>query len=61
MKHSASLEELAADEAIEQALKALARAVELAERAGYGVEVQSPLADAQKNVRYAHDVAVGRS
>lgn len=61
MKTSSSREEREADRAIQKALQALTKAVELSARAGYGTEVLMPLADAQKNVRYAHDVAVGRS
>jgi hypothetical protein len=61
VKTSASPKEREADEAIQKVLRALDKATELAERAGYGQEVQIPLAEAHKNVRYAHDVALGRN
>jgi hypothetical protein len=56
-----SPEESAANEAIQNALKALLRAGELAERAGYGSLVLGPLADAQRDTQYALDTALGRN
>jgi hypothetical protein len=53
--------ETLANDAIRDALKALQRAVELAEQAGYGSLVLGPLADAQRETRYAHDTALGRN
>lgn len=53
--------EATANEAIKDALKALQRAIELAEQAGYGSQVLGPLADAQRETRYAHDTAIGRN
>lgn len=48
-------------EAMRQALQALTRAQELAERVGYGSMVLGPLAEAQKAARYALDTAEGRT
>lgn len=48
-------------EAMRQALQALTRAQELAERVGYGSMVLGPLSDAQKAARYALDTAQGRT
>lgn len=56
-----SLDEQAANEAIKDALKALQRAGELSERAGYGSLVVGPLADAQREAQYALDTALGRN
>jgi len=53
--------EIIANDAIRDALKALQRAIELSEQAGYGSLVLGPLSDAQKEVRYAHDTALGRN
>lgn len=53
--------EMAANDAIKTALGALLRARELSESAGYGSEVLGPLADAQRDVRYALDTAMGRT
>lgn len=53
--------ETAANEAIKEALQALQRAVEMSERAGYGSQVLGPLADAQRDTRYAHETALGRN
>lgn len=53
--------ETVANDAIKDALKALQRAIELAEQAGYGSLVLGPLADAQREARYAHDTAMGRN
>jgi hypothetical protein len=39
----------------------LLRAHELSESAGYGSQVLGPLADAQRDVRYALDTAMGRN
>lgn len=60
-KTDRSENERAADEAIKTALGALLRARELSESAGYGSEVLGPLADAQRDVRYALDTAMGRT
>ena len=49
-----------AEDAIKAALGALLRACELSESAGYGSQVLGPLADAQRDVRYALDIALGR-
>jgi hypothetical protein len=40
--------------------RALTRAVELSERAGYGSQLMAPLEAAQKELRYALDTAMGR-
>ena len=53
--------ETIAKEAIKDALKALQRAIELSEQAGYGSLVLGPLSDAQREVRYAHETAMGRN
>lgn len=53
-------DEQAANEAIAAALKALLRASELSEKAGYGSLVLGPLADAQRETNYALDTAFGR-
>ncbi len=50
-----------ANAAIEAALKALTKAAELAERVGYGSQVLGPLADAQRDTRYALDTVLGRT
>jgi ethanolamine utilization microcompartment shell protein EutL len=60
-KMDRSENERAADEAIKTALGALLRARELSESAGYGSEVLGPLADAQRDVRYALDTVMGRT
>lgn len=52
--------ETVANEAIKEALKALLRAMELSEQAGYGSMVLGPLADAQREAQYAYDTATGR-
>lgn len=52
--------ETVANEAIKEALKALQRALELSEQAGYGSLVLGPLADAQREAQYAYDTATGR-
>lgn len=57
----ASFDETAANEAIKDALKALQRACELSERAGYGSLVIGPLVDAQREAQYALDTALGRN
>lgn len=54
-------DESAANEAIKDALKALQRACELSERAGYGSLVVGPLVDAQREAQYALDTALGRN
>ena len=56
-----SLDEVAANEAIKDALKAIQRARELSERAGYGSLVIVPLADAQHETQYALDTVLGRN
>jgi hypothetical protein len=53
--------ETTANEAIKDALKALHRALELSEHAGYGSQVLGPLADAQREAQYAYDTAMGRN
>ena len=53
--------EAIANEAIRDALKAIQRALELSERAGYGSQVLVPLADAQRETQYACDTALGRN
>ena len=50
-----------ASEAIKTALQALARAVELSERADYGTQIITPLHEAHKNVRFALDTANGKN
>jgi len=56
-----TVDERTANEAIKDALKALQRARELSERAGYGSLVVGPLADAQREAQYALDTALGRN
>lgn len=56
-----SADEVDAIEAIRKALQALARALELSERVGYGSNVLGPLDDAQKATRYALDTVQGRT
>jgi len=53
--------ENAANEAIKAALKALSRAKELSEQAGYGSLVLGPLDDAQRETQYAYETATGRN
>ncbi len=53
--------ETVANQAIGAALKALQRAQELSEQAGYGSFVLGPLVDAQREVQYALDTALGRN
>lgn len=48
-------------EAIRTALQALARAMELSERAGYGSAITTSLCEAHKEVVYALDTAMGRN
>jgi hypothetical protein len=55
------LDESAANNAIKAALEALKHAIELSERVCYGSQVLGPLADAQRDVQYAYDVATGRA
>lgn len=57
----ATSDESAANEAIKDALKAIQRARELGERAGYGSLVVGPLMDAQREAQYALDTALGRN
>lgn len=54
-------DEAAANEAIKEALKAIQRARELCERAGYGSLVVGPLVDAHRDAQYALDTALGRN
>lgn len=54
-----SEEESLANRALTDALKALQRATELCELAGYGSQVLGPLADAQRDLQYAYDTAIG--
>jgi hypothetical protein len=49
-----------ASEAIQAAQQALARALELSERAEYGTQIMISLRDAHKEVVYALDTAMGR-
>lgn len=53
--------ETVANEAIRVALHALQHALALSEQAGYGSLVLGPLADAQREVKYASDTALGRN
>jgi hypothetical protein len=53
--------EATANEAIKEALKALQRARELSERAGYGSLVVGALVGAQRDAQYALDTALGRN
>lgn len=53
--------ETIANEAIKEALKALQRALEMSEQAGYGSQVLGPLSEAQREARYAYDTALGRN
>lgn len=55
------LKEEEANKALADALKAIQRASELSERAGYGSMVLGPLADAQREAQYALDTALGRN
>jgi hypothetical protein len=57
----ATSDESTANEAIKDALKAIQRARELSERAGYGSLVVGPLVDAQREAQYALDTALGRN
>jgi hypothetical protein len=57
----ATSDESTANEAIKDALKAIQRARELIERAGYGSLVVGPLVDAQREAQYALDTALGRN
>lgn len=57
----ATVDESTANEAIKDALKAIQRARELSERAGYGSLVVGPLADALREAQYALDTALGRN
>jgi hypothetical protein len=50
-----------ANEAIKESLKALLRAVELSERAGYGSQVLGPLTNAQRETQYAYATAAGNN
>jgi hypothetical protein len=54
-------QELTANDAIKDALKAIQRALELSERAGYGSQVRCPLSDAQRETQYALNTALGRN
>lgn len=53
--------EVEANNALQAALKALWRASELCEQAGYGSLVMGALADAQRETNYALDTALGRN
>lgn len=50
-----------ANKAIKEAVKALLRAIELSERAGYGSQVLGPLTDAQRETQCVYDTAIGRN
>lgn len=52
--------DIVANEAIKEALKALLRAIELSERAGYGVYILGPLSNAQRETQYAYNIATDR-
>ncbi|WP_223467688.1 hypothetical protein [Massilia soli] len=54
-------DEVAANDAFHDALKALQRARELSLRAGYGSLVVVPLAEAQRETQYAFDTARERN
>lgn len=53
--------ETEANHALRDALKALQRARELCERAGYGTLVLEPLADAHHSTQYVLDTVLGRN
>jgi hypothetical protein len=53
--------EIAANNALREALQALQRARELCERADYGSMVLGPLFNAQRDTQYAFDSALGRN
>ncbi len=55
------LKEKEANKALADALKAIQRANELSELAGYGSLVLGPLDVAQREARYALDTALGRN
>ncbi|WP_170836178.1 hypothetical protein [Pandoraea sp. ISTKB] len=55
------MDEVSENEAVKEALKALQRAKELSERAGYGGMVLGPLADAHREAQSALDTALGRN
>lgn len=57
----ATSDESKANEAIKDVLKAIQRARELSERAGYGSLVVGPLVDAEREAQYALDTALGRN
>ena len=50
-----------ANQAIQLAVQALVRALELSEQSGYGSQVLVPLTEALKESRYALDTALGRN
>ena len=54
-------DESTANKAIKDVFKAIQRARELSERAGYGSLVVGPLVDAQREAQYALDTALGRN
>ena len=54
-------EETAANQSLKDALRAILRARELCERAGYGSQVIGALADAHREAQYALDTALGRN
>lgn len=56
-----TVNETATNEAIKDALKALQRARELSERAGYGSLVVGPLVGAQCEAQDALDTALGQN
>lgn len=56
-----SIDERTANEALREALQALTRADELAERAGYGSVILCALDEALRAARYALDTAEGRT
>lgn len=53
--------ETIANQKIKEALQSIQRALELSERAGYGSMVLGPLSEAQREVLYAHETAMGRN
>lgn len=56
-----TMAEREASDAIQAAQQALARALELSERADYGTQIMISLRDAHKEVVYALDSAMGRN
>jgi hypothetical protein len=55
-----TMAEREASDAIQAAQQALARALELSERADYGTQIMDSLRDAHKQAAHALDTAMGR-